>query len=141
MRRLASKIRSNKKIAIFCGVCILVAAVIVGGVIHYNNRWKSNIDVKYIGYNSGKYDYQRYHVWEITNESGRNLKNVTITFKVSNNVFKDFTFEQRVGTFGNMKIGETKTVELYWNLIKAEAEDRGITLLMANVDILRITYD
>lgn len=56
-------------------------------------------------------------------------------------LWDDFTFEQAIGVFGNMKKGETRTVKLYWNSVKAEADRRGIELLMANVDILRIVYD
>lgn len=119
-------------------VCLCIALVVVVVIVYRNNRWKNNIDVKYIGYTSGSLPY---HEWEITNDSGKTLKNVTVVFKVDNQVWDDFTFAQTVRVFGNMKKGETATVKLYWNTVKAEAEKRGIELLMAHVDILRITYD
>lgn len=119
-------------------VCLCIALVVAVVVVYRNNRWKNNIDVRYIGYTSSSLPY---HEWEITNESGKTLKNVVVIFKADNQVWDDFTFEQTVGVFGNVKKGEAVTVKLYWNRVKAEAEDRGIELLMADVDILRITYD
>lgn len=115
-------------------VCLCIALVVAMVIVYRNNRWKNNLDVKYIGYTGGYYPY---YEWEITNESGKTLKNVTVVFKVDNSVWDDFTFEQTE----NMKKGETRTVKLYWNSVKAEADERGIELLMADVDILRIVYD
>lgn len=120
-------------------IALLCIAIVFGAVTAYkNNRWKNNIDVKYIGYTGGSLPY---YEWEITNESGKTLENVTIVFKVNNSVWDDFIFEQTVGVFGNMKKGETRAVKLYWNTVKKNAEEQGIELLMASVDILRITYD
>lgn len=127
--------RFFKKAAI---VLLCVAVVLASVAIYKNNRWKNNIGIKYVGYTSG---YSPYYEWEITNESGKTLKNVKVVFKVSNTVWDDFTFEKTVGFSGDMKKGETKTVTLYWNTVRAEAEERGIELLMASVDILRVTYD
>ena len=116
-------------------VCLCIALVVTVVIVYRNNRWKNNLDVKYIGYTD---DYSPYYEWEITNESGKTLKNVAVVFKVDNPVWDDFTFEH---TVRHMKKGETTSVKLYWNTVKAEAEKRKIALLMADVDILRITYD
>lgn len=116
-------------------VCLCIALVVAAVIVYRNNRWKNDLDVEYIGYTSGSLPY---HEWEITNKSGKTLKNVVIMFKVDNPVWDDFTFENAIRS---MKKGETITVKLYWNTVKAEAEERGIELLMADADILRITYD
>lgn len=119
------------KKAVIVLLCIAIIAVAV--VVYRNNRWKGTINVKYIGYTSSD---NGYHEWELKNESGTTLNGVKIVYKVDN--WQEFTFEHKVGT---LHVGETKTVRLYWNTVKAEAEKRNKMLMLANVDILRIVYD
>ena len=130
-------IQANKRIVLvaLCFVLVISALVTVTAY-RKNNRWKDELDVKYIGRTEITFDIY-YYEYEITNQSGRTMNNAAVVFRVDN-PYGDFEFDQMVGT---LRIGETKTVKLYWNTVLAEAADRNIELRLASVDICRITYD
>lgn len=116
---------------------LIIAFVATMATIYLNNRWKHDLDVRYIGF-GGSRDME-YREYEITNKTKRTLKNVTITFKV-NNFYDDFTFNETINWSGKMQPGETVNAELYWNTVKAEAKKHGTELFMADVEIKKITY-
>lgn len=128
-----SKIISLKavcKIGIITALCIALIITLI--VVYTNNRWKHELDVVYVGYDDGVYEYT------ITNKTNRTLKGVTIEFKVDNTALRDFMVNDRVGT---LHIGETQTIKLYTNRIEKEAEERDIGVHWYEVDIFRITYE
>lgn len=130
-------IQANKRTVLIV-VCFIIAVSAVVGITAYrnNNRWKHELDVKYMGRTEITSDIY-YYEYTITNRSGRTLNNVAAIFCVDN-PYGDFEFDQMVGT---LRIGETTTVKLYWNTVLAEAARRNIELCLASVDILRIIYD
>lgn len=120
---------------------VLAIALIAGAyTVYFNNRWKYELDVRYVGYNDSR-DMERME-YEITNKTKRTLKNTTITFKVDNfgYGYDDFTFKDTIKVFGTMHPGETVNVDLYWNRVEAEAKEHGTELFMADVEIKKITY-
>lgn len=120
---------------------VLAIALIAGAyTVYFNNRWKYELDVRYVGYNDSR-DMERME-YEITNKTKRTLKNTTITFKVDNfgYGYDDFTFKDTIKVFGTMHPGETVNVDLYWKRVEAEAKEHGTDLFMADVEIKKITY-
>lgn len=119
---------------------LIIAFVATMATIYLNNRWKHDLDVRYIGF-GGSRDME-YREYEITNKTKRTLKNATIAFKVDNfgYGYDDFTFKETINWSGKMQPGETVDVKLYWNMVKAEAKEHGTELLMADVEIKKITY-
>lgn len=121
----------NTIVAIISCVLVLVA---FGGIQHYkNNRWKTDLNVTYIGHD---YDSGNYH-YEITNRSNRTLSNVIVIFTVDNAGDDDFEVEYRLGT---LRIGETTTCELRWSDVQRKAKELGYELFGARTDILKIEY-
>ena len=130
----------NKFLKKVIAVILIIALVITAFVIYFNNRWKHELNVRYVGLNgSGELRYREY---EITNTTNRTLKDTTMTFKVNHfgYGYDDFTFNETLAWGGRLQPGETTSVKLYWSTVKEEAERHETELFMADVEIKKITY-
>lgn len=123
------------KKAVIVLLCIAIIAVAVA--VYRNNRWKFELDVKYVGYIDGYYPYYEY---EITNNTNRTLKNVTVVIKIEDpiEIFKDETLDYSLGT---LRVGETETFKLHENVLNKDVDDLGHSYAFWRWDILRIVYD
>lgn len=126
------------KKAVIVLLCIAIIAVAVA--VYRNNRWKFELDVKYVGYTDGYYPYYEY---EITNNTNRTLKNVTVVIKIEDTIrgYKNETIEYTLGIFGTLKVGETETFKLHENVLNKDVDDLGHSYVFWRWDILRIVYD
>ncbi len=98
--------------------------------MYRRTAWKRNFEIKYLDYDDGVYSYS------ITNLTQNTYKNVKAVIHVDNSGY-DYSFESLVGTIHQ---NETVEYELYFNEAKKVAEEKNIKLLMANLDIERLTW-
>lgn len=130
-----SDVETKKRLGpITMGLIIIgvIGLIILAINLYFANRWKYDLNVRYLGYNNDAEEY------EIINNTNRTLKDVVITFEVDD-IARDFKFEYPLG---RLNIGETTVVRLYWDRVKEEAEKADFTIIWASgVDIVRIMYD
>lgn len=118
------------KIIFFITSIVVLVGIITGIVMYRRTAWKRNFEIKYLDYDDGVYSYS------ITNLTQDTYKNVKAVIHVDNSGY-DYSFESLVGTIHQ---NETVEYELYFNEAKKVAEEKNIKLLMANLDIERLTW-
>ncbi len=118
------------KIIFFITSIVVLVGIITGIVMYRRTAWKRNFEIKYLDYDDGVYSYS------ITNLTQNTYKNVKAVIHVDNSGY-DYSFESLVGTIHQ---NETVEYELYFNEAKKVAEEKNIKLLMANLDIERLTW-
>ena len=120
--------------------------VITVAVIWYvsSTQWTRDFDLRYVGYVSeserGNHSGSSYHLYEITNNTDRTLKDVSVVILVDG-IVEDFEYEDSVSY--RIKPGETVEYKLYAKDYKKVAEERGIKLgflSVSSVDIVKIKY-
>ncbi len=118
-------------------LCALLAVVgITIGIIMYNlTAWKRDFEIQYIGYEDTNYGGGTYS-YVIKNRTNNTYKNVKAVFHVSN-IYGDLFIEDYVGSF---KQGEEKEYNFCFNKVEKEADKKGIKLLMASVDLEKLTW-
>lgn len=118
------------KIIFFITSIVVLVGIITGIVMYRRTAWKRNFEIKYLDYDDGVYSYS------ITNLTQNTYKNVKAVIHVDNSGY-DYSFESLVGTIHQ---NETVEYELYFNEAKKVAEEKNIKLLMANLDIEKLTW-
>ena len=124
---------------------IVPLLVIIVAVIWYVSatQWTRDLDLRYVDYVSGGLTASSdnsYYLYEITNNTHRTLKDVSVVIKVDTR-YGDFKYEDSVSF--RIKPGETVEYKLYGRDYKNEAIDRDIELgflSISSVDIVKIKY-
>ena len=122
---------------------LIPLVVIIVAVIWYvsSTQWTRDFSLRYVGLvlesERGNYSGQSYTLYEITNNTNRTLKDVSVVVFVDN-FYGDFKYEDRVDS--SIKPGETVEYRLYENDYESEASARGVDLFLPSIDIVKIKY-
>ena len=118
--------------------------VIVVAVIWYvsSTQWTRDFDLQYVDYVSswetGNHSGKSYRIYEITNNTHRTLKDVSVVISVED-FFVDFKYEDTVAY--SIHPGETVEYKLYDTDPEKAAEERGEQLAWGtSVEIVKIKY-
>ena len=114
--------------------------VIVAAVIWYvsSTQWTRDFDLKYVDYVSDWENGNSYRIYEITNNTHRTLKDVSVVIEVEyyNGEFK---YEDSVAY--SIHPGETVEYKLYAKDYKKAAEEQGKLLIFGgSAEIVKIKY-
>lgn len=136
--------RMNKKWFLIPLAVMLIVMVLV--VVWYvsSTQWTRDFDLRYVDYVSeserGNLSGSSYYLYEITNNTNRTLKDVSVVILVDG-IVEDFEYEDSVSY--RIKPGETVEYRLYAKDYEKVAEERGIELgflSVSSVDIVKIKY-
>lgn len=122
---------------------LIPLVVIIVAVIWYvsSTQWTRDFSLRYVDLvlesERGNYSGQSYTLYEITNNTNRTLKDVSVVVFVDN-FYGDFKYEDRVDS--SIKPGETVEYRLYENDYESEASARGVDLFLPSIDIVKIKY-
>jgi hypothetical protein len=114
--------------------------VIIIAVIWYvsSTQWTRDFDLKYVDYVSDWENGNSYRIYEITNNTHRTFKDVSVVISVED-FFVDFKYEDKVAY--SIHPGETVEFRLYDTDPEKAAEERGEQLAWAtSVEIVKIKY-
>ena len=118
--------------------------VIIVVVIWYvsSTQWTRDFDLRYVDYvgesEKGNYSGSSYRIYEITNNTHRTLKNVSVVISVED-FFVDFKYEDTVAY--SIHPGETVEYRLYDKDYEKATEERGEQLAWGtSVEIVKIKY-
>lgn len=114
--------------------------VIIVAVIWYvsSTQWTRDFDIKYVDYVSDWETGNSYRIYEITNNTNRTLKDVSVVIEVEyyNGEFK---YEDLVAY--SIHPGETLEYRLYTEDYKNAAEEQGKFLIYGGTpEIVKINY-
>lgn len=125
---------------------IIPLVVVVVAVVWYvsSTQWTRDFDIRYVDYVSesekGNLSGSSYYLYEITNNTNRTLKDVSVVILVDK-IGEEFEYEDSVSY--RIKPGETVEYKLFSKDYEKVAEERGITLgflSVSSVDIVKIKY-
>ena len=129
----------KKKILLLLPLLVAIVAV-----IWYisSTQWTRDFDLQYVDYVSdwepGNYSGKSYRIYEITNNTHRTLKDVSVVISVEGFDTK-FRYEDKVAY--RIRPGETVEYRLYSDDYKKAAEEQGETIIILDsVDIVKIKY-
>ncbi len=123
---------------------IIPLLVVVVAVVWYvsSTQWTRDFELRYVDFvgerETGNLSGSSYYLYEITNNTNRTLKDVSVVIFVDD-VGKDFEYEDLV-TY-SIKPGETIKYKLYTKDYQKAAEEQGEILAgVSSVDIVKIKY-
>lgn len=119
-----------KKLLIILTAVLVIAAVIVGIVSYNLSAWKRNFEIKYIGYENSTYQYK------ITNLTSKTYRNVKVIVRVEDGI-NNITFEEHIGS---IRQHEELDYNLKWSTVERVAKEKGVHLLIADVDIVCLEW-
>jgi hypothetical protein len=135
----------NKKIVMVFGVILILAVIVIVSMVHFQNRWKSAIEYKYIGIENYNFSENLYRSYEVTNVSDKTLKNVRVRIKVDD-ILTDFTYTDYVTN--RLEVGETVEYKLSrHDEAYIEARERNNPAAtpdsdaLASIEIIGFTYE
>lgn len=126
----------KKKIWLF--IPLLVAIVVV---IWYASatQWTRDFDLKYVDHVSDWKTGNSYYVYEITNNTHRTLKDVTVVILVEDVIPGDWKYEDKVAS--SIRAGETVEYRLYDEDVEKAAEELGEqACFVTSLEIVKIKY-
>ena len=119
--------------------------VIVVAVIWYvsSTQWTRDFDLKYVDYVSswetGNHSGSSYRIYEITNNTNRTLKDVSVVILVEDVLPGDWKYEDEV--VSRIRPGETVEYKLYKKDCEKAAEELGEQAYMiTSLEIVKIKY-
>ena len=125
----------KKKIWILIPVLVVIVAV-----IWYisSTQWTRDLDLKYIDYVSDLETGNSYRIYEITNNTHRTLKDVTVVIEVE---YYNGKFKYEDSVMYSIHPGETVEYRLYSNDYKEAGEEQGKYLVSGGTpEIVKIKY-
>lgn len=118
--------------------------VIVVAVIWYvsSTQWTRDFDLRYVDYVSswetGNHSGKSYRIYEITNNTDRTLKDVSVVILVED-LMDEFKYEDFV--VSRIRPGETVEYRLYDKDYEEAADEQGeILISVTGVEIVKIKY-
>ena len=129
----------KKKMWIFIPLLVVLVAT-----IWYvsSTQWTRDFDIQYVDYVSswetGNHSGDSYYLYEITNNTNRTLKDVSVVILVED-LMDEFEYEDQVAY--SIHPGETIEYKLYSKDYKKAAEEQGeILVSVTSVEIVEIKY-
>ena len=124
---------------------LIPVAVILIAVIWYisSTQWTRDFDIQYVDYvgesEQGNYSGSAYYIYEITNNTHRTFKNVSVVILVEDILPGDWKYEDTV-TY-SIKPGETVKYKLYRKDCEKAAEKLGEqAYIVTSLEIVKIKY-
>lgn len=123
---------------------LIPLAVILIAVVLYvsSTQWTRDFDLRYVDYvgesEAGNHSGSAYYIYEITNNTHRTLKNVSVVISVEDVLPGDWKYEDSVAS--SIKPGETVEYRLYDKDIEEAAEELGEQACFASGEIVKIKY-
>lgn len=121
---------------------IIPLLIIIVVVIWYvsSTQWTRDFDLKYVDYVSswetGNHSGDSYSIYEITNNTHRTLRDVTVVILIKDVVLdKEWKHEDKVAS--SLRPGETVEYKLYRNKV---LEELGEDPLYSDMEIVKIKY-
>ena len=114
--------------------------VILIAIIWYvsSTQWTRDFDLKYVEYVSDWKTGNSYRIYEITNNTDRTFKNVSVVILVED-LMDEFKYEDFV--VSRIRPGETVEYRLYEKDYEKAAEEQGeILVCVTAVEIVKIKY-
>ena len=125
----------KKKIWLFIPLLIAIVVVVWYGL---STQWTRDFDLKYVDHVSDWKTGNSYYIYEITNNTHRTLKDVTVVILVEDLLPGDWKYEDKVAS--SIKAGETVEYRLYDEDVEKAAEELGEQAVYANTEIVKIKY-
>lgn len=119
---------------------IIPLLMVVVAVVWYisSTQWTRDFDLKYVDYVSDWETGNSYCIYEITNNTNRTLKDVSVVIEVE---YYNGTFKYEDSVVSIMHPGETIEYRLYSNDYEKAAEEQGVFLIYGgNPEIVKIKY-
>ena len=115
-------------------------AIIVAAVWYVSStQWTRDFDLKYVDYVSDRETGNSYHIYEITNNTHRTLKDVTVVIEVEDILPGDWKYEDKVAS--SIRPGETVEYKLYSKDCEKAAEELGEQAsFVTSLEIVKIKY-
>lgn len=114
--------------------------VIIVAVVWYvsSTQWTRDFDLEYVDYVSDWETGNSYYIYEITNNTHRTLKDVTVVILVEDLIPGDWKYEDKVAS--NIRPGETVEYRLYDEDVEKAAEELGRQAAYPTAEIVKIEY-
>ncbi len=119
--------------------------VIIVAVIWYvsSTQWTRDFDIRYVDYvgesEKGNYSGSSYEIYEITNNTKRTLKDISVVILVEDSISeKSWEIEDNVAS--SIRPGETIVYKLYRKDCEKASEELGKYPLYFNAEIVKIKY-
>ena len=130
----------KKKIWLLIPVLVIIVAV-----IWYvsSTQWTRDFDLRYVDYvgesEKGNYSGSSYSIYEITNNTNRTLKNVSVVILIEDDILeREWKFDDKAAS--SIRPGETVVYKLYRKDCEKFLEELGKDPLFYNVEIVKIKY-
>ena len=117
----------------------LVVIIIVAAIWYVSStQWTRDFDLKYVEYVGDLKTGNSYRIYEITNNTNRTLKDVSVVIEVE---YYNGTFKYEDLVASRIRPGETVEYRLYDTDYKKAAEEQGVFLIYGGTpEIVKIKY-